>query len=132
MAVKIRLARYGAKGKPYYHIVASVDSSRRDGRFLETLGKYDPLQPTLDEKIINLDVDAINRRLQTGAQPTSIVRKLLAHKGILPAYDKPVLTKKHLPKAKAQERLKEQQAAEAAKSAAEAPAEEKPAEEATA
>lgn len=124
MAVKIRLARYGAKGKPYYHIVASVDSSRRDGRFLETLGKYDPSKPTLEEKVINLQVDAINRRLQTGAQPTEVVRKLLASKGILPAYEYAKPTKKHLPKAKAQERLKEQQAAaEAAKAEESAPAE---------
>ena len=118
MAVKIRLVRYGAKGKPYYHIVASNSTAPRDGRFLETLGKYDPLKATLEEKIISLDVEAIERRLKTGAQPTEAVKRLLAYKGIIPAYEKSTLTKKHLPKAKAQEREKERQAALAAASEA--------------
>lgn len=111
MAVKIRLARYGAKKHAYYHIVAANSFARRDGRFLETLGKYDPLKPTLEEKIINLDVDAIKKRLEQGAQPTDTVRKLLAFKGLVPKIERSVLTKKHLPKSKAQERLKEAQAA---------------------
>lgn len=119
MAVKIRLARYGAKKNPYYHIVAANASAKRDGRYLETLGKYNPLKSTLEEKVINLKVEAIEKRLKEGAQPTAIVQKLLALKGLMPAAVKPVLTKKHLPKAKAQERLKAQQeAAEKAKEAA--------------
>lgn len=119
MAVKIRLARWGAKKRPYYHIVAANSTSPRDGKFLKTLGKYDPMQETMDKKIINLDKEAVKYWLGVGAQPTEGVVKILAHAGLI---EKKVFTeknKKHLPKAKAQERLKiEEEAKKAALEAA--------------
>ncbi|MGV3278618.1 30S ribosomal protein S16 [Rickettsiales bacterium LUAb2] len=126
MAVKIRLARHGAKHKPYYHIVASNSRSPRDGKFLKTLGKYDPMQPSMEQKIINLDKEGIAHWLKVGAQPTDSVNKILAFAGIV---DKNVVsekTKKSLPKTKAQERLKEKEAAKVAAEQAKAKAEEAP------
>jgi len=74
MPVKIRLARYGAKKNPIYRIVASDSRSPRDGRFLDSLGTYDP-----SNKIsgVNLDVEGIRAWISKGAQVSDTVRKLL-------------------------------------------------------
>ena len=72
--VKIRLARHGAKKRPYYHIVVSDHESPRDGRFLEQVGTYDPSRPD-DE--IKLDLDRVDYWLGVGAQPTDRARKLI-------------------------------------------------------
>lgn len=74
MAVKIRLARGGAKKRPFYRIVATDARSPRDGRFLEKLGTYNPM--TKDGTIV-LDRARIEYWLGVGAQPTDAVRRLL-------------------------------------------------------
>lgn len=79
MAVKIRLARYGAKNRPFYRIVVSDSRSPRDGRFIEKLGIYDPLQ---DPPLIQVDKDKVEEWVRKGAQLTSAVAGLLKKAGI--------------------------------------------------
>jgi small subunit ribosomal protein S16 len=79
MAVKIRLTRMGAKGKPVYRIVAANATSPRDGRFLEILGHYDPKK---DPPEVTLQEDVVKNWLARGAKPTLTVSKLLQKKGI--------------------------------------------------
>ena len=74
MPVKIRLARYGAKKKPFYRIVATDSRFPRDGRFLEILGTYDPRNKTSG---LNLNLEAIQGWLTKGAETTETVRKLI-------------------------------------------------------
>ncbi|MFC1833818.1 30S ribosomal protein S16 [Thermodesulfobacteriota bacterium] len=74
MAVVIRLARYGAKKKPFYRVVAADRRFARDGRFLEILGTYDPRNK---DNGIKLKVDAIRQWATKGAQLTHTVRKLM-------------------------------------------------------
>ena len=75
MAVKIRLARAGAKKAPFYRIVAADSRAPRDGRFIEILGRYNP---RTDPSTIELDIDKIDAWLAKGAQPTETVAKLIA------------------------------------------------------
>lgn len=72
--VKIRLARHGAKKKPFYRIVVSDSRSPRDGRYIELLGTYDPLQTPA---AIHLKREKLEKWLQNGAQPTETVAKLI-------------------------------------------------------
>ena len=81
MSVKIRLARFGAKKKPFYRIVAADSSCPRDGRFIERLGTYDPRK---DPPEIILKSDKILKWLQKGAQPTTTVKQLLKKGGVFP------------------------------------------------
>ena len=74
MAVKIRLARGGAKKRPFYRIVATDARNPRDGRFLEKLGTYDPMSK--DGSLV-LDRSRVDHWLSVGAQPTEAVRRLL-------------------------------------------------------
>jgi small subunit ribosomal protein S16 len=74
--VKIRLARAGAKKRPFYRIVAADGRMKRDGRFLEKLGTYNPLT-----KQVELNHDAVQKWLSEGAEPTETVTKLLIGKG---------------------------------------------------
>jgi small subunit ribosomal protein S16 len=120
MAVKLRLARFGAKKNPYYHIVASDSRSPRDGKYIETVGKYNPMLEGNDSVRTKLIEDKVKYWLGVGAEPTDKVQKILANLGLVAKKERTVQTKKHLPKAKAQERLKA--SAEAIK--VEAPAEE--------
>ena len=85
MPVRIRLQRHGKKGKPFYWIVAADSRSKRDGKFLEKLGTYNP---DTNPAAINLDVDDSVKWLHNGAQPTDTARAILSYKG--------VLMKKHL------------------------------------
>lgn len=85
MPVKIRLQRHGKKGKPFYWIVAADSRSKRDGKFLEKLGTYNP---NVNPASIDLNVDHSVKWLQNGAQPTDTARAILSYKG--------VLLKKHL------------------------------------
>ncbi len=85
MPVKIRLQRHGKKGKPFYWIVAADSRSKRDGKYLEKLGTYNP---NVNPAEINLDVDGAVRWLDNGAQPTDTARAILSYKG--------VMLKKHL------------------------------------
>jgi len=80
MSVKIRLQRHGKKGKPFYWIVAADARSKRDGRYLEKLGTYDPNK---NPAIINLDIDGAVKWLQNGAQPTDTARAILSYKGAM-------------------------------------------------
>lgn len=79
MAVKIRLTRMGAKGRPVYRIVAADSVSPRDGKFLEILGNYDPKK---DPPEVVLKEDLVKSWLARGAKPTLTVSKLLLKKGI--------------------------------------------------
>jgi len=85
MPVKIRLQRHGKKGKPFYWIVAADSRAKRDGRFLEKLGTYNP---NTNPATVDLDVDGAVKWLQNGAQPTDTARTLLSYKG--------AMLKKHL------------------------------------
>ncbi len=78
MAVKIRLARRGAKKKPFYRIVVADIKNPRDGRFLEVVGTYDPL---MDPAKVDLKEERIRHWINEGATPTDIVRNLLKKEG---------------------------------------------------
>jgi small subunit ribosomal protein S16 len=80
MPVKIRLQRRGKKGKPYFWIIAADSRSKRDGKFLEKIGFYNP---TTNPAQIDLDVDCAVKWLQNGAQPTDTARAILSYKGAL-------------------------------------------------
>ena len=80
MSVKIRLQRHGKKGKPFYWIVAADARSKRDGRFLEKLGTYNP---NTNPAQVDLDVDGSVKWLQNGAQPTETAKRLLSYKGAM-------------------------------------------------
>jgi small subunit ribosomal protein S16 len=75
MAVKIRLARAGAKKNPYYHVVAAESTARRDGRFIEAIGAYDPVARPV--KKIEFNADRLAYWLGVGAQPTETVKGLI-------------------------------------------------------
>ena len=85
MPVKIRLQRHGKKGKPFYWIVAADSRAKRDGKFLEKLGTYNP---NVNPAEINLNVDGAVQWMQNGAQPTDTARAILSYKG--------AMLKKHL------------------------------------
>ena len=80
MAVKIRLARHGKKGAPFYHIVAADSRAPRDGKFIEKLGTYNP---TTNPATIDLKFDRALDWLLKGAQPTDTCRAILSYKGVL-------------------------------------------------
>jgi small subunit ribosomal protein S16 len=82
MAVKIRLARHGAKKRPFYRIVAADSESPRDGRFLEKLGTYNPLQDPIE---VVLNTDRIKYWISQGATPTDTVRSILKREGVFAA-----------------------------------------------
>ena len=148
MALKIRLARGGAKKRPFYRIVIAEASAPRDGRYVERVGTYNPMVPKDHEQRLTLKSERITYWLGQGAQPTERVQKMLAGAGLTEA---PVIReqpKKSAPGKKRAEReaeeaaaaadaaeaaaAEESAAAEAAAAADEAPAEEAPAEEAAA
>lgn len=80
MAVKIRLARHGAKKRPFYRIVVADSENPRDGRFLEKVGTYNPLQ---DPAEVTLNADRIQYWLELGATPTNTVKNLLKQEGVV-------------------------------------------------
>jgi small subunit ribosomal protein S16 len=137
MAVSIRLARGGAKKRPYYRIVVADSRNARDGRFIEKVGTYNPLLAKDSPERVKLDSDRISHWLSVGAQPSDRVARFLDAAGIKEraARNNP---NKGQPGDKAKERAeeratKEAEAAEAAAAAAaEAPAEEAPAADAPA
>ena len=83
MPVKIRLQRHGKKGKPFYWIVAANSRAKRDGKFLEKLGTYNPVSNPAQ---IEIDVDAAVKWLKNGAQPSDTARRILSYKGVLLKY----------------------------------------------
>jgi len=80
MSVKIRLQRHGKKGKPYYWIVAADSKSKRDGKYLEKLGFYNP---NTNPATIEIDMEKSIEWLKKGAQPTKTARNILSYKGIM-------------------------------------------------
>ena len=80
MAVKIRLARHGAKKRPYYRIVVANSRCPRDGKFIEEVGRYNPCaNPTM----VQFDLEKVDQWIKNGAQPTDTVRALLKKAGAL-------------------------------------------------
>jgi small subunit ribosomal protein S16 len=155
MALKIRLARGGAKRRPFYRIVVAQSTSPRDGAFIERIGSYNPMVDHGHPDRLKIDADRAKHWISVGAVPTDRVARFLATVGLGEAPAQPEQTKKNQPRAKTQERMKEQAAlaekaaaeaekaaaekaaaeaavAEAAAAAAAAPAEEAPAAEAPA
>ena len=147
MATVIRLARFGAKKRPYYHIVVTDSrNARNSGNVLGTVGKYDPMQPKDSDKRVILNVDEVKAWMAKGAKPSDRVYKFLVTAGLADKKPIPVQTKKHLQSEKTQMKIKDKadklakaaeekaaaeaaaKEAEAAAAAESAPAEETPAE----
>jgi len=130
MALKIRLARGGAKKRPFYRIVVAEAASPRDGRYVERVGTYNPMVPKDHDQRLILNGERISFWMSKGAQPTDRVHKMLASAGLMEA---PVIRdqpKKSAPGKKRADR--EAAAADAAAAAAEAAAAEAAAAEAAA
>ena len=134
MATKIRLARGGSKKRPFYRIVIADERAPRDGNFIEKIGNFNPMVPKDHKERVIISKERAEHWLKVGAQPTDRVQRILAELGMMDAPKITEKTKKHLPKAKAQERTKAKEeaavkaeedakaAAEAAKAEAEKPA----------
>ena len=106
MSLKIRLARAGAKKRPYYHIVVADSRAPRDGRFIERLGSYNPMLPQEHADRIRLSDERVKHWLSQGAVATDRVARFLGRAGLapMPAWqEQPVQS---APKKKAQERAK--------------------------
>ena len=103
MSLKIRLARAGAKKRPFYRIVVADSRSPRDGRFIDKLGTYNPLLPREHAERVRLDEERVRQWLAKGAQPTDRVLRFLDAAGLMkrPARNNPT---KAQPGKKAQER----------------------------
>ena len=141
MATKIRLARGGSKKRPFYRIVIADERAPRDGNFIEKIGNFNPMVPKDHKERVVISKERAEHWLKVGAQPTDRVQRILSDLGLMEAPTVTEKTKKHLPKAKAQERIKAKEedalkaeeeakaAAEAAKAEAEKPAEEPATEE---
>ena len=121
MAVKIRLARHGAKKRPYYRIVVADVRSPRDGRFIDIVGRYNPMLAKDDENRVTLEVDKIKEWLGKGARPTERVARFLGDAGLW-EYKPGSNPTKGKPGAKALERIEEKKEKEEARKAAEAEA----------
>jgi small subunit ribosomal protein S16 len=80
MAVKIRLRRMGAKKAPFYRIVVADSRFPRDGRFIEEIGYYNPLE---EPSVVKVDADKAKKWIANGAQPTDTVKALLKKQGVL-------------------------------------------------
>jgi small subunit ribosomal protein S16 len=119
MSVKIRLARGGAKKRPYYYIVVAHTASPRDGRYIEQIGTFNPMLKKDDENRVKLDLERAKYWVGVGAQPTDRVARFLDANGLLKR------TPSNNPdKAKPKKKRVEREAAQAekAKKAAEAAA----------
>ena len=137
MALKIRLARGGAKKRPFYRIVVAEASAPRDGRYVERVGTYNPMVPKDHEQRLSLNGERISFWMSKGAKPTERVHKMLASAGLMAAPALRDQPKKSAPGKKRAEREAAaaetaETAAEAAEVAADAPAEDTPAEETSA
>jgi small subunit ribosomal protein S16 len=121
--LKIRLARGGAKKRPYYSIVVADSHSPRDGRFIEKVGTYNPLLKKDDAARVTLKVESIQAWLAKGAQPTDRVARFLAAQGLV-QWTHGNNPEKAKPGKKAQERDAERTQRDADRAAAEAQAKE--------
>jgi small subunit ribosomal protein S16 len=98
MSVRIRLKRLGAKKRPFYRVVVADQRSPRDGRFIENIGKYHPLE---DPSLIEIDADRALYWLREGAQPSNTVRVLMTKVGIWDTFTAEKAAAKKPPKSKA-------------------------------
>ena len=122
MSVKMRLARGGAKKKPYYYIVITPATTPRDGRYIEQIGTFDPMLKKDDPNRVKLDLERAKYWLGVGAQPTDRVARFLDANGLRKRVAS-VNPNKAKPKKKAVERAaSKEKAAADKKAAAEAPA----------
>ncbi len=119
--LKIRLARGGAKKRPYYSLVIADSHSPRDGRFIEKVGAYNPLLKKDDPQRLVIKAERVAEWLGKGAQPTDRVARFLSTQGLV-AWTPGNNPKKGEPHAKAKERVKEREDRAAAAAAAEAEA----------
>lgn len=85
MSVKIRLARGGRKKKPYYRIIVADARSKRDGKFIEKIGTYNPLLSSENESRVVINKERAAHWLKVGAQPTERVTRFFKHLGIVAA-----------------------------------------------
>jgi small subunit ribosomal protein S16 len=126
--LKIRLARGGAKKRPYYNIVVADSHSPRDGRFIEKVGAYNPMLKKDDPQRVTLKVESIQAWLKKGAQPTDRVARFLSKEGLV-KWEAGNNPKKAEPGQKAKERAEERAQREADRAAAAAEAAAQPAPE---
>ncbi len=91
MAVKLRLRRMGAKKRPFYRIVAADTRSPRDGRFIEEIGYYNPIETPA---VVKIDEERALTWLQNGAIPTDTVRDLFSKEGIMKKFHESKMSKK--------------------------------------
>ena len=117
MALRIRMARGGAKKRPYYRIVIADSRSPRDGRFIEKVGTYNPLLAKDDPNRVTLDEERIKHWLSHGATPSDRVGRFLGAANIIPMPAQRNNPNKGKPGLKAQERVKETEEAAVAKKA---------------
>ncbi len=110
MPLRIRLARGGAKKRPFYRIVVAQSTSPRDGRFVERVGSYNPFLPQDSTERVVLDSERIQHWLSVGAQPSDRVALFLGRAGIIPMPAQKINPSQSAPRKKAQERLKNQAA----------------------
>jgi len=106
MSLKIRLARGGAKKRPFYSIVVADSRSPRDGRFIEKVGTYNPMVDRGHPERVTLKEERIRHWLGVGAQPTDRVARFFGAAGMLPEPQRRETPVKSQPKAKAQARTK--------------------------
>lgn len=128
MALKIRLARGGAKKRPYYRVVVADSRAPRDGRYIEQIGKYDPLMPKDAEDRVVIDLEKAADWMKKGAQPTERVARFLGKAGLIewkhgnnPHKGKPGKKAEELAAEKAEKEEARKAAAEEAKAEAETP-----------
>lgn len=105
MALKIRLARGGAKKRPFYRMVVAENTAPRDGKFVERIGSYNPLLEKEHSERLVVNIDRAKHWLSVGARCSVRVAKLLGEVGVLDEYKPHATPKKSTPKKKAQERL---------------------------
>ena len=91
MAVKMRLKRMGAKKRPFYRIVVADSRSPRDGRFIEEVGSYNPIE---NPAVVKVDKELALKWLNNGAMPTDTVRDILSKEGILKEFHESKMVKK--------------------------------------
>ena len=105
MSLRIRLARGGAKKRPFYRIVVADSRSPRDGRFIEKIGTYDPMVAKDHPERIRLDEERARHWLSVGAQPSDRVARFLGQANLIEMPAIPEQTKQSQPRAKTLERL---------------------------
>lgn len=111
MSLKIRLARGGAKKRPFYKMVVAENTAPRDGKFIERIGSYNPLLEKDSAERLVVNQERAKYWLSIGAVASERVNKLFAEVGVLPAFKPSETPKKSAPRKKTQERMKAEAAA---------------------